>query len=101
MAQWLPVDQVRSVEGITTVEITERLLLAAGGRQKHCGYLDGKMRTREQHHDDLKREALADNREDLKKIRAGVGYICTLEKSVDEYAVKAEGNKATDRQHQI
>ncbi len=49
VAQRLIVDHVRSVGGVTKVEITKELLLsAAGARQKYHGYLDEEKRKKEQ-----------------------------------------------------
>lgn len=77
VAQRLIVDHVRSVGGITKVEIT-------GARQKYHGYLDEEKR---------KRKAFTDELEVLKKKRARMeADICALEKSVDEYAEKAESD---------
>lgn len=94
VAQRLIVDHVRSVGGITKVEITKELLLsAAGARQKYHGYLEEEKKKKEQQAVDLKRKALTDDLEDLKKKRARMeADICALEKSADEYAEKAESS---------
>lgn len=94
VARRLIVDHVRSVGGVTKVEITKELLLsAAGARQKYYGYLDEEKRKKEQQAVDLKRKAFTDELEDLKKKRARMeADICALEKSADEYAEKAESS---------
>lgn len=92
VAQRLIVDHVRSVGGVTKVNITKELLMsAAGARQKYHAYLDEQKRVTEKKTVDLKRKALNDELHDLKKKRAIVeADICALEKSADEYAEKAE-----------
>ncbi len=56
-----------------------------GARQKYHGYLDEEKRKR--------KKAFTDELEDLKKKRARMeADICALEKSVDEYAEKAESD---------
>lgn len=93
VAQRLIVDHVRSVGGVTKVEITKELLLsAAGARQKYHGYLDEEKRKKEQQAVDLKRKAFTDELEDLKKRARMEVDICALEKSADEYAEKAESS---------
>lgn len=98
VAQRLIVDHVRSVGGVTKVNITKELLMsAAGARQKYHAYLDEQKRVTEKKTVDLKRKALNDELHDLKKKRATIeADICALEKSADEYAEKAETtNKLT------
>ena len=92
VAQRLIVDHVRSVGGINKVEITKELLLsAAGARQKYHGYLDEEKRKKERQGIDMKRKALTDELDDLKKKRARMETdISALQKSADEYAEKAE-----------
>lgn len=80
VAQRLIVDHVRSVWGITKAEVTkEPWLLAAGGR--HCCCLDEEMRKKEHKAVNLKRVALRDELDDLKKKRPRMeADICALEK---------------------
>lgn len=94
VAQRLIVEHVRSVGGITKVEITKEVhLSAAGARQKYHGYLEEQKKKKEHQAVDLKRKALTDDLEDLKKKRARMeADICALEKSADEYAEKAESS---------
>ena len=92
VAQRLIVDHVRSVGGVNKVEISKELLLsAARARQKYHGYLDEEKRKKERQGIDLKRKALTDELDDLKKKRARMETdISALQKSADEYAEKAE-----------
>lgn len=80
VAQRLIVDHVRSVWGITKAEVTKELwLLAAGGRYRCC--LNEEMRKKEQKAANLKRVALTDELDDLKKKRPRMeADICALEK---------------------
>lgn len=67
---------------------------AAGARQKYYWYLDEeRWRKKEQQAVDLKSKALTNERDELKKKRAKLEVgICAFEKSVDEYAEKAEAS---------
>lgn len=92
VAQRLIVDHVRSVGGLNQVGITKELLLsAARARQKYHEYLDEEKRKKERQGMDLKRKAITDELDDLKKKRTRMeADISALQKSADEYAEKAE-----------
>lgn len=91
VAQRLIVDHVRSVGGVTKVNITKELLMSAAGARQYHAYLDEHKRVTEKKTVDLKPKALNDELHDLKKKRATIeADICALEKSADEYAEKAE-----------
>lgn len=94
VVQRLIVDHVRSVGGVTKVNITKELLMsAAGARQNYHAYLDDQKRVTEKKTVALKRKALNNEIHDLKKRATIEANICALEKSADEYAEKAQANR--------
>jgi len=87
----LIVDHVRSVGVVNKVEITKELLFsAARARQKYLGYLDEEKIKKERQGIELKRKAITDELDDLKKRARMETDISALQKSADEYAEKAE-----------
>lgn len=92
VAQRLIVGHIRSVGGVTNVQLTKELLISvSGARQRYHSYLDDQKRATDKEKSVQKRKALADELDELKKKRARVeNDISALEKSADEYADKAE-----------
>ncbi|KAL7388776.1 hypothetical protein ABVT39_020436 [Epinephelus coioides] len=92
VAQRLIIGHIRSVGGVTNVQLTKELLISvSGARQGYHSYLDEQKRVNEKERSVQKRKALADELDKLKKKRARVeNDIGALEKSADEYADKAE-----------
>ncbi|KAK1898782.1 Occludin [Dissostichus eleginoides] len=94
VAQRLIVGHIRSVGGVTNVQLTKELLISvSGARQRYHSYLDDQKRANAKEKGVQKRKALADELDELKKKRARVqNDIGALEKSADEYADKAESS---------
>ncbi|MGH0151234.1 UNVERIFIED_CONTAM: hypothetical protein FKN15_019584 [Acipenser sinensis] len=88
-AQRLGCDHLNSVGGIQNVVITKALLMsAAGARQKYHTYLDEQKRLKENERKVLKRKSLVDKNDEIKKRIEKDAH--ALEKSADEFALKAE-----------
>lgn len=65
------VGHIRTVGGVTNVQITKELLISvSGARQKYHSYLDDQRRAREQEKRGEKRKALADELDELKRKKA-------------------------------
>lgn len=94
-AQRLVCDQVRACGGVLKVPLTKELLASvASARTKYRMYLEEERRKREGAMRGLKRKALEDELEALRKKKAVFTEVCaSLQKDADELAEKAE-NKA-------
>ncbi|KAL3042124.1 hypothetical protein OYC64_020135 [Pagothenia borchgrevinki] len=93
VAQRLIVGHIRSVGGVTNVQLKELLISVSGARQRYHSYLDDQKRANAKEKRVQKRKALADELDELQKKRARVqNDIGALEKSADEYADKAESS---------
>ena len=96
-AQRLVCDHVRACGGVLKVSLTKELLASvASARTKYRMHLDEGKREREVAMRGLKRKALEDELEAMRKKKAVLTEVCaSLQKDADDLAEKAEGKAGT------
>lgn len=92
VAQRTICDHLQSVGGISNVTITRELLLSVGGaRQRYHAFLDDQKKEKAAEKMTQKRKTLMDTVEEIKKKKKRLQVDAdALEKSADDFALKAE-----------